>query len=183
MWGWRSACWEVGARSCVLLEIKINESNQDKNPWWEYEGHDHVANNSWTTVEHSTVCSTDLKVSRCEDLSGKYLARDPLKCTCGQSTVNGTSREHCVGHTVLSGQRNRTAPCSRSWEWQGYSERLPQLCIPKVPCPGLCHLHLSITHLAASVMRAKVSPSRCSRLSGWDFWSGSPCWAGKLYFT
>lgn len=87
----------------MLLEIKINESSQDKNPWWEYEGHDHVANNSSTTVEHSTVCSTDLKVSRCEGLSGKYLARDSLKRTCGQSTVNGTSCEHCVGHTGGTG--------------------------------------------------------------------------------
>lgn len=116
-----------------------------------------------------TVCQRDLKASRRKDPRGKYLARDPFKCACGQGAVNGSGREQRAGHTVLSGQRHGTAPCSsRSRGRQRYSEQprgsvscgaVPRAASPPLPSSA-------IPQLAASAVSAKVSRSGSSRLDG-----------------
>lgn len=104
--------------------------------------------------------------------------------------VNHTIREQCVGYTVLSDQRNRTASCSRSRGRQRYSEQLPKLCIPLVPYPDLPHLDPCITVILACTFpflswqsvwceQRFLLPVVSPVLPGWDFTPGNPCWAVK----
>lgn len=104
--------------------------------------------------------------------------------------VNHTISEQCVGCTVLSDQRNGILQqVMRKTEIQRTTAKALHSCgaIPRAASPGSLHhrdpcLHLSIPQLAVSLMWAKVSPSCCYRLPGWNFTPGNPCWAVKPHF-